>query len=57
MNNLFDEKILCEYWDTPVLQSNELWLEMQFYTESQIVSPHPPYFGRMMPWTLQKTFS
>lgn len=49
MNNLFDEKILCEYWDTPVLQSNELWLEMQFYVESQIVSRHPPYFGRMMP--------
>ena len=37
MNNIFDEKALCEYWDTPVLQSNELWLEMQFYTENQIV--------------------
>jgi hypothetical protein len=37
MINIFDEKVLCEYWDTPVLQSNELWLEMQFYTENQIV--------------------
>jgi hypothetical protein len=37
MKNVFDEKVLCEYWDAPVLQSNELWLEMQFYTESQIV--------------------
>lgn len=37
MNNLFDKKVVCEYWDTPVLESNELWLEIQFYTESHIV--------------------
>lgn len=37
MNNIFYEKVVCEYWDTPVLQSNELWLEIQFYTENHIV--------------------
>jgi hypothetical protein len=37
MNNIFDKKIVSEYWDTPVLQSNELWLEIQFYTENHIV--------------------
>jgi len=37
MNNIFDKKVVCEYWDTPLLQSNELWLEMQFYTEKHIV--------------------
>jgi hypothetical protein len=37
MNNIFDKKVVCEYWDTPVLQSNELWLEIQFYTENHIV--------------------
>jgi len=31
------KKIVCESWDTPVFQSNELWLEMQFFTENNIV--------------------
>jgi hypothetical protein len=37
MNNIYYKKVVCEYWDTPVLQSNELWLEIQFYTENHIV--------------------
>jgi hypothetical protein len=37
VNSMDSEKIECEYWDTPVFQSNELWLERQVYTENQVV--------------------
>jgi hypothetical protein len=36
VNNIDDEKIVCEYWDTPIFQSNELWLEMQVFTENYV---------------------
>lgn len=38
MNNIQDKikEVVCEHWNTPIFQSNELWLEMQFYTENHI---------------------
>ena len=29
-------EIACEYWDTPILESNELWLVTQFFTENHV---------------------
>ncbi len=30
------DSVTFETWESPVIQSNELWLEMQFFTESYI---------------------